>query len=108
MEKDEDDTILEITMKSDYQRVYLDIYPAFFTFDLEKQRKALLHEHCHLIPLGLQKIAYGLLDGTLYTDREIVYAKEHATSMVENLLHKFLTGGGKHYKRAYKEYLEGK
>jgi hypothetical protein len=95
----------EVKIDRRYQQMLIILYPRFFEHDLEQQRKLLLHEYCHLITGKLKTTCEGMLNGELHTIREIYEASETATAQIENLLHKFLKGGGRAYKKAYKEYL---
>lgn len=107
-EKDEDNRAAEITLDEPYQRITIRIYPVFFTETLSEQRKALLHEFCHIITLPEKTALHALLDGKLVTPDRIKDLNETATSRIENLLDRLLQNKSKYVATAYAEYLKKK
>lgn len=105
-ERDEDGKAAEILTDESYQHVTVSVYPCFFEHKLEEQRKFLLHELIHTI-LAKQKLqAYHLLDGRLVTKDALNEANERATSQLENILDRLLTGRLSYAKKAYEKYLK--
>jgi len=100
------DMCCEIEIDELYKALRITLYPKFFRCSEKDMRKLLLHEFCHVITHHFKRLVLGLLNGELCTMKELVAINEGTTSIIENLLHKFLTDGGKHYKQAYKKYLE--
>jgi hypothetical protein len=97
-----------ITYDDMYQRIEIQIFPTFFDLSLDRQRKVLLHEFVYTFTIPLNRIAYDLHAGNLYTPEHISRAHERATSKIENILDKLLRGGMRYAKQAYKEYLKDK
>jgi len=78
--------ISDIDLDIPYQRVYIQIYPSFWKHKVFEQRKALLHEFCHIVANPIQLIAQNLLDGRFKTQKDLEDAVEQTTSRIENLL----------------------
>lgn len=95
-----------ITYEEDYQRVAIEIFPTFFKMPLDEQRKTILHELIHTITIPLNKIAFALHAGNLYTPYQIKQSHERATSRMENIVDKLLRGNMKYAKKAYEDYLK--
>lgn len=106
MKEDEDGKMAEIVYVQEYQQIEVRVYPLFFKHSKGEQRKALLHEMCHVINAPSKRISSELLEGKLITPEQIRMANEEATSKIENLLDRLLTGGLGYAKQAYKKYLQ--
>ena len=105
-EKDKDDVAAQITYNEEYQSIDIDIYPCFFTQNLETQRKTLLHELIHSITLPSKIALQDFLDGKFITPQEIRKINETETSKIENIMDGLLRGRLKYAVKAYKEYLK--
>lgn len=105
-EKDGGVTSASIEIDEKYQTIDINLYPIFFTKNLETQRKIMLHEMCHIISTPLQDAAESLLAGKLITDEAISAASEKSTSRMENIIDALLKGNLTYAKDAYKDYLK--
>lgn len=103
---DEDDKGAEIAFEENYQRVTINIYPAYFEEKVEYQRKILLHEFCHCITIPSKCLGYDLLDGELVTRGQIKQENERMTSKFENILDGLLQGKLRYASKAYKDYVK--
>lgn len=99
-------TSASIEVDERYQTIDINLYPIFFTKNLDIQRKILLHEMCHILNTPLQSAAESLLAGKLITDDMISEASEKATSRMENIIDALLKGNLTYAKNAYKDYLK--
>lgn len=88
--QDKEDFLAEISIRHDYQRFYIQIYPKFFKESEEIQRKVLLHELCHTITDQMSQQSMDLLGGSLITKKQITESEEEATSKIENIIWGFL------------------
>jgi hypothetical protein len=107
-EKDSDHTAAKIECDERYQRITLTIYPHFLTLELEDQRKALLHELCHVWTLDSKALTFDLLEGTHVTFEQAKNVNEVLTSRLENVLNGLLSDRLKYAKTGYKNYLKKK
>jgi hypothetical protein len=98
--------LAEIRTEVDYQKVTVTIWPLFKTFSLEAQRKILLHELCHVINADSRRAKIESLDGKLTHEQRCKEINEEATSKIENILDRLLTGNLKYAKKAYEDYLK--
>jgi len=105
-EIDRDNIVATVEYDEKYQRIFVDLYPLFFTKDPIEQRKYLLHELCHCITYQLKKLSLDLRDGKVVTEDQIKFEDERATSKLENIFDGFLRGKLKYAKQAYKNYLQ--
>jgi hypothetical protein len=96
----------KMTCDESYQVIKLHIYPNFFEHELPKQRRILLHEFVHTTTIPLYRTACNLHDGQLCTPEQIRQEHERATSRIDNILDRLLSGGMTYAKKAYKEYLK--
>lgn len=97
-------TIAEICYESEYQRATIYIYPIFFTYQYNEQRKILIHELCHSITLNSKKLSFYLLDGKLVTEKQIRDENEEMTSKIENIIDLLLSGRYSEKCKKYKQY----
>ena len=106
MDSDKGDTAAEVNLDIPYQRIEILIYPSFLKQNLYDQRKALLHELCHVLTLPSKEAAHELLEGKLITADRIKKINEEATSKIENILDGLLQGRLTYAKKAYKQFLK--
>ena len=106
MEKESQDTVADVIVEEDYSRVYIKIYPLFWTYTLDEQRKFLLHEMTHSLVEPTRDIADNLLKGKFETQDHLTRSNEKVTSMVSNILHSLLIGNLKYSSLAYNKYLK--
>lgn len=104
VEKEEGDKMAEIFFVEDYQQIDISLYPLFLTKSLNEQRKALLHEFCHIITLPSKQALHDLINGKFVTEERSREINETATSKIENLLDKLLQGQLTYAQEAYKKY----
>ncbi len=97
----------EITYREDYNDIHLKVYPFFFEGDLEEQRRALLHEFCHVISLPNKSLASKLLnDGIYVTYNQFAEECERVTSKIEHIVDLLLTGKMQPIVKVYNGYLK--
>lgn len=96
----------QVEVYEDYQRIKIYIYPVFFKHTLEEQRMFLLHELTHYLTDSINEVAYNLANGRFKTDDDRKDACEKSTSMVVNILDKFLASNMDEYKKYYNNYLK--
>ncbi len=106
MAENDGNVAAEITFEEKYQRISIKIFPMFLELPQIEQRKALLHEMCHLITIPLTSIAKDLLDGRFRTREEVDLFGERSTSQIEDLLDFLLCNRFKTIKKKYKAFLE--
>ena len=97
--EDKDGIAAEISYDEPYQRVTIYIYPSFFKETILDQKKALLHEFCHLITLPSKVLTYKIIDGGHVSFDEAKNENERATSKIENLIDALLNNRLKKCKR---------
>jgi len=106
--EDYDDITAEITFNEKYQRIKIKLYPCFFKEPLEEQRKALLHEFCHVLTIPMKCLFSDFQDGKACTYETIKNTNERETSQIENILNGLLQGRLKYATTAYKNYIKVK
>lgn len=106
-EKEEGERLIaDVSIDRLYQRILIRIYPSFWNEHIKFQRKALLHEFCHVIIQPIQSVALDLFNGKFRTMKELRDATEESTSKVENLLDAQLKGNNRYARIAYAKYLK--
>lgn len=90
-----------IDVKEDYQRIYISLYPRFFTDTREHQRQYILHEFCHYFADDLNLLVHDLLEGKLVTQEQRRMANEKAASRACNIIESLLLGFDKKAQQAY-------
>mgnify|MGYP006972433322 CR=1 FL=1 len=93
----------EVSVQSDYKRVRLNIYPAFFTQPKKEQRKIILHEYVHTVLWPLQMQAYNAVNGKFINNETMMDAVESVTCAVTERLSSLLEGNSKFMVEAYKK-----
>lgn len=73
------------TMETDlkYKELDISIYPAFFESPERKRFGIIFHEFCHVITEHQYMVIVNLNCGKLVTSREMDFAREHETSLME-------------------------
>lgn len=73
------------TMETDlkYKELEISIYPGFLEETEYKQFEIIFHEFCHVITEHQYMISVHLREDKLVTAREIEFAREHETSLME-------------------------
>ena len=105
MKEEEDGKCAEVIYREDYQTITIKIYPCFFQEHPEDQRKALLHELCHVITIPMNKLTVEFMQGKAVTDETVRSIHERSTSQIENILDVLLQGRLCYAKKAYNDYL---
>lgn len=100
------DSAASIDVDRPYQRFTIRIFPAFWSTDRKFQRKCILHEIAHTLPLPLESIIEDLQDGKLRTKQEFIDASEEVVSKMENILDRLLGRRSKWPFKAYQNYLK--
>lgn len=105
-EDDNKDLCADITYDEPYQRITIRVYPVFFSLDLREQRKAILHEMCHIITLPSKLQANQLANGKIVTEQSSTDTNEKQTSQIENILDMLMTAKTTKAKTAYDNFLK--
>lgn len=105
-EEDGCNKVAKIYYESKYQRVEVEIYPIFKTYSIDKQRKVLLHELCHVIAAESKRAMMGLLSGELTPENKVTEINETEVSKIENILDMLFRGKLQYAKQAYANYLK--
>lgn len=105
MEDDEDGKVAEVTIHEEYQQITIRVYPCFFNHSLKEQRKALLHEFCHVISAPSRLAMFDMKDGKLITEDQIKFINEKETSRIECILDLLLQGKLTFARKAYQKYI---
>lgn len=87
--------VAEIETHEDYQRLYITLYPKFFTNSLNHQRNYVLHEFCHYFSSELLQCADSLRSGQFVTPEQVRIASEKCTSRAANVIECLMLGRGK-------------
>lgn len=104
--KPEEYVAADVTINIPYQRIHINIYPAYWEQDKYAQRMSILHEFCHAIVKPLQDVCFDLQEGKLRTTADRKDAVEHVTSRIAQLLDAQLRGRNKYARDAYEKYLK--
>lgn len=105
-ESDADNYLATVKQEEDYQRISIEIYPAFWKESREDQRKTILHEFIHTWLHPLHYEACKMLEGKFSNKEMVRFAVERGTSSVENVVDSLLRGKLRYATKAYDKYLK--
>lgn len=100
------DVLAQVTTDTTYRKVYLEIFPVFFTKDKEEQCKTLIHELSHHITENLYDCYNNMHKWSFVTTEEARHAREKTTENVAYLLFELWRGNKKYFSEAIEEYLK--
>lgn len=100
------DVLAQVTTDTTYRKIYLEIFPAFFTKDKEEQCKTLIHELSHSITEDLFDCYNNMYKWSFVTTEEARHAREKTTEQVAYLLFELGSGRKKYFSEAIAEYLK--
>lgn len=89
-EKDNDNIEADIVVDDRYQRITLRLYPILLKNKKDYIKAALIHEFCHVITQGQLDLLRDLHNNKQVTKDAIETANEKATSMMANILVKYI------------------
>lgn len=89
-EKDNDNVEADIIVDDKYQRITLKIYPMLLKMKKDYIKSVIIHEFCHVITQGQLDLLTDMRNGNLVTKDMIETANEKSTSLMANILVKYI------------------